>query len=322
MLDEPSISIDPLAGLSHRDPISDVLALVTPRAHFSASLSTGGDWAIQFPGNEGLTFCALVRGRCWLDAEGATAIPLNEGDCFLITKETPYRLASDLELEPTDARAIYAGITDGRAVYQPNRTANQDATLLGGRFSFDKEQTSVLLGLLPHVVMVRSSSKEAAAITVIAKDLINELSNAFPGAALMVNLLAHKLLVHVLRAYLTSGEKLTVSWLGALSEPRIRRTMESMHRSPNRRWSLEVLARDVGMSRSAFSALFKRRVGVAPLDYLLRWRMQLAMKLLRAKDQPIASIALSLGYGSESAFGNAFKRIIGKAPGQYQREAG
>lgn len=321
MLKKPSFPIDPLAGADHRDPISDVLALVEPRAHFSASLSTGGDWAIDFPGNEGLTFCALVRGRCWLAAEAATPLPLNEGDCFLITKETPYRLASDLELQSTDARALYAGITNGRAAYHPTNTAGLDATLLGGRFSFDKKQTSVLLGLLPPVVMISSSSKEAAAIAGIAEDLTDELSNVFPGAALMIDLLAHKLLVHVLRAYLTSGEKLPVGWLGALAEPRVRRTLESMHRSPDYRWSLEVLARDAGMSRSAFSALFKRRVGVAPLDYLLRWRMQLATKMLRAKNQPIGLIAFALGYGSESAFGNAFKRIMGKAPGQFQREA-
>lgn len=263
----------------------------------------------------GLTFCTVVYGWCWFEADGANSLCLEEGDCLILTEEMPYRLASDLKLEPTDARAVYAGITDGRAVYKPNNTAgHEDATLLGGRFTFDKLQTSILLCLLPPVIIIRSASRQAAAITGIAVDLINELSSAFPGGALMIDLLAQKLLVHVLRAYLTTGEKLPIGWLGALVEPRVRLSLESMHRSPAHPWSLDFLARDAGMSRSAFSALFKRRVGVAPLNYLLRSRMQPATKMLQGENRSIASIATSLGYGSESAFGNAFKRIIGKAP--------
>ncbi len=137
----------------------------------------------------------------------------------------------------------------------------------------------------------------------------------------MVDHLAHMLLIQVLRAYLASGEQLPVGWLGALVDERIGLALNLMHRSPGRRWTLRDLTLAVGMSRSAFSSRFNRLVGAGPLDYLLRWRMQLAAKELRRNTKTLSSIAFSLGYESESAFGNAFKRVMGKAPKRYQRES-
>jgi AraC-like DNA-binding protein len=84
-----------------------------------------------------------------------------------------------------------------------------------------------------------------------------------------------------------------------------------------RGWKVEELAAAVGMSRSGFALRFKQLVGAPPLDYLLRWRMQLARDALRRNDGTVASLAEKLGYASESAFGNAFKRVFGRAPKRY-----
>ncbi|HMF78803.1 MAG TPA: AraC family transcriptional regulator [Bryobacteraceae bacterium] len=300
------------------DVVSSVLSLLNPRATFSASLTTGGDWAVYFPGYEGVKFAAVIRGSCWLAVEGAgEPIELKHGDCYLLTSARPYRQASDLSLKAIDARAVFANAVDGRAVYGQS----QDSMLIGGRFSFDKNQTSILLDTLPPVIHIRAKSKHAPIIPWILKGLMNELATVEPGAALMVDHLAHMLFVQVLRAYLASGENLPEGWLGALADTRIGLALNLMHRSPGRRWTLADLMSATGMSRSAFSSRFKRLVGTGPLDYLLRWRMQLAAKELRTSAEPMSSLAFSLGYESESAFGNAFKRVMGKAPKRYQREA-
>ena len=101
------------------------------------------------------------------------------------------------------------------------------------------------------------------------------------GGVPMIDRLAHMLLVEILRAHLAPAEDFTQA---------------------------------TGMSRSAFLSLFKRRVGTGPLDYLLRWRMRLAAKRLLAGKESVTTIALSLGYESESAFGHAFKRVTGHSP--------
>jgi AraC-like DNA-binding protein len=317
MLDKANFYIDRPEIQLETDVISDVLALLNPQASFSASLAAGGDWAIYFPGYEGVKFTAVLRGSCWLAVEGMPdAIELKEGDCFLRTTELPSRLASDLSLEATDARAVYAEAVDGRAVYGET----QDCMLIGGRFSFDRNQISILLDTLPPVIHIKANSMQASTIPWILERLMEELSTPAPGAALMVDHLAHMLFVQVLRAYLASGEQLPVGWLGALADARVGLALNLMHRSPGHRWTLEDLTLATAMSRSAFSARFKRLVGTGPLDYLLRWRMQLASKALRRSTESVSSIAFSLGYESESAFANAFKRVIGKAPKRYQRE--
>jgi AraC-like DNA-binding protein len=91
-----------------------------------------------------------------------------------------------------------------------------------------------------------------------------------------------------------------------------------MHGDPGRNWQLSELARAVGMSRTTFALRFKSVTGVAPLSYLIAWRMRLAERALRDAGLPVSTLAFQLGYTSESAFSNAFKRVIGVAPNRYR----
>ena len=90
---------------------------------------------------------------------------------------------------------------------------------------------------------------------------------------------------------------------------------------PARGWGLEALARDCGMSRATFAAHFKTNAGITPLAYLTQWRMRLAERALRDGNATISSLGYSLGYASESAFSNAFKRLVGQAPARYRADA-
>ena len=107
-------------------------------------------------------------------------------------------------------------------------------------------------------------------------------------------------------------------WLRALADPRVAPALRLMHGHPDRAWHLEELARSCAMSRTSFALHFRNVAGVAPLTYLAEWRMRLAERALREEKTPVASVARSLGYTSESAFSNAFKRIIGISPTAYR----
>jgi AraC-like DNA-binding protein len=108
----------------------------------------------------------------------------------------------------------------------------------------------------------------------------------------------------------------------ALADKQMSATINSMHDDPAHRWTLQELAERAGMSRSTFALKFKETVGASPMEYLTRWRMLLAGDKLVNSSDPISVIALSLGYESESAFGTAFKRVMGSSPRQYSRAAG
>ena len=145
-----------------------------------------------------------------------------------------------------------------------------------------------------------------------------ELSQMQPGNFLVARHLAHLVLVQALRLYISQGVGRQVGWLFALADPQLATAIGAIHASPGVRWTLPVLAKKVGMSRSNFAQKFKATTGTSPIDYLTRWRMLLACDRLSGGVDTVSAIALSLGYESESAFSTAFKRVIGCAPRHYR----
>jgi AraC-like DNA-binding protein len=298
------------------DPLSDVLSLLKPRSSISAGLDAGGAWAIRFPAPEGVKFNALMRGACWVSVEGDPQPHwLEEGDCFLLTHGRPFILTTDLALAPIDAGPIYEAARHGIATCN----GGGDFFLIGGRFAFAGQHAEVLFESLPPIVHVREASNQASVLRWALDQLASELRNRQPGGFLVSEHLAHIMLVQVLRLYLTAQHGGGVGWFYALADRQIGSVVSAMHADPAHRWTLKELAGLAGMSRSTFAQKFRQLVGASPMEYLTRWRMLVAGDRLRSSREKIASIAVSLGYESESAFSTAFKRVMSCSPRQYQR---
>ena len=240
---------------------------------------------------------------------------IEEGDCFLLTKQRPFVFATDLSLEPIDARTIYEGVRDGIATCN----GGGDFLLVGGRFVFAGDHAEVLFGALPAVVHVREASSQASVLRWALDQLARELRDRQPGGSLLSEHLAHIMLVQVLRLYLTAQHDAGVGWFYALSDRQLGAVISAMHADPAHRWTIEELGRLAGMSRSTFAERFKQRVGASPMEYLTRWRMLVAGDRLRNTGETISALALSLGYESESAFSTAFKKVMSCSPRAYRR---
>jgi AraC-like DNA-binding protein len=176
----------------------------------------------------------------------------------------------------------------------------------------------LLLGMLPPVVHIRAEANKAALRSSIER-LMRELREPQPGSALIAEHLAQALLIEALRLHLAEHSHHSTGWLFALADRRMRAVIAAMHGEPARKWTLEALARVAGMSRSSFAARFKDTVGEPAMDYLTRWRMMVASDRLADGRTPIAVVAPAVGYESESAFGAAFKRVIGYSPRQFAK---
>jgi AraC-like DNA-binding protein len=129
------------------------------------------------------------------------------------------------------------------------------------------------------------------------------------------------MLIQALRLYLADATTAGRGWLSALSDKHMSIAITSMHNDPGHPWTLQSLAERVGMSRSVFALRFREIVGTTPMEYLTRWRMLLAAGRLKNSCDGLSAIAQSLGYESESAFGKAFRRVMGNSPRQYTRTA-
>ena len=149
--------------------------------------------------------------------------------------------------------------------------------------------------------------------------LTEELRAERPGTQVAVTALLDLLLVHVFRTWYDDNPG--VGWGAALHDPTVGAALRAIHAEPARPWTVAELGALTGMSRAAFARRFSRLAGEGPLGYLTRWRMTLAADLLRRADAPLGAIGRQVGYTSEYAFANAFKREHGVAPGRYRRSA-
>jgi AraC-like DNA-binding protein len=299
------------------DPLSHVLALLKPQNYLAAGFDAGGDWSIQFPGQqEGIKTGAVVSGACWLTVEGVSdPVRLETGDCFLLPSVRQFRLASDLAVTPVGAGTVFSRERTG-AISSLN--GGGDFTLVSSRFGIAGDYAGILLQILSPVVLIRDESSQVA-LRWSVEQMMQELRTPQPGGFLIVQHLAHMILVQALRLHLADGSRTGVGWLFALADKQMSAAMHAMHDDPAHRWTLHELAKLAGMSRSTFALRFKETVGQAPMDYLTRWRMMLAGDRLAKKSDPVSVIALALGYESESAFSTAFKRVMGCSPRQYSR---
>ncbi len=298
------------------DPLSEVLALMKPQLYVAGGFGVLGDMAICFPKHQGIKCYAMLAGSCWLVVEGVPEpVLLHAGDCFLLPRGLPFHLTTDLSLKPvlySDAcvrlsmRSEAPGVTAG-ARY-----------IAGGHFALTGGHAEMILHSLPPIVHIRRESDKAAMRWSLER-MREELRDPQPGSSLIAQQLAYTMLIQALRLHLADAASAGPGWLSALSDKYMSLAITSMHNDPGYSWTLQSLAERVGMSRSVFALRFRETVGVTPMEYLTRWRMLLAADRLKNSTDGLSAIAQSLGYVSESAFGKAFRRVMGCSPRQHTR---
>ena len=292
-------------------PLSDVLSLLQPHTYVAGGFDLRGPWSIEFEPHNGIKRYALLTGACRLVLDGtAEAVQLQAGDCVLLPNGRGFRLASDPALPPTPFRVLEAVEWRG-GVATLNGVG--ETLVVGGHFAFAGAHADVLLGAMPPVTRLRED-RDKADLQWALERMRRELVETRPGGVLIAQHLAYLMLVKTLRLYVAGVSGRYVGWLFALTDPRLSAVISAMHARPGARWTLPMLAREAGMSRTSFARAFRTVAGTPPLDYLTRWRMLLVGARLTAGSEPMASLALSLGYDSKSAFGTAFKRVMGCSP--------
>ena len=295
------------------DPFSDILQMTEARSIVSGGVSAGGTWSLHIPAAGQLVFAAILHGGCWLRLDGhKKAVRLEQGDVGLLPGRKGFVICSDLKARPTplvltDRWGKKEKIGDG-----------SECTWLAGRVALEPSNAFLLTEALPPIVLVRASSPLASSLRWIVRELVAEQTSTLPGAGIASAQLAQLFFVKILRAHLAGSSVAPRGWLRAVGDDRLVHALRAMHADPSRDVGLGELARLSGMSRTRFAVHFKSVVGTAPLAYLTKWRMRLAQRALREEDSSIGEVAASVGYTSESAFSNAFKRVTGMAPRNYR----
>jgi AraC-like DNA-binding protein len=301
------------------DPLSDLLSLLKPRSFITAGFDAGGSWALALDDLAGRIKCyAVIRGTCWLRAEGTeTAVQIAAGDCFVLPSGRNVVISSAPDIAPRPARDVLDPLSKGNTV---SVNGGGDCYLVGSRFEISGRHAALLLRSLPPLIRVRTGSG-GTRLRACIEIMMEEMREARAGSSLMAQQLSHMMLVQALRLHVEEQGQGETGWLAALADPHVGQAIRAMHADPGRAWTLQALARQVGLSRTVFAQRFRQKTGATPIAYLTRWRMMLAGERLIGTADSIAEIAASLGYESEFAFAAAFKREMGCPPRRYIREA-
>jgi AraC-like DNA-binding protein len=269
-----------------------------------------------------IPFHFMMSGSCWIETDdpGIAPIRLDTGDVILLPNGEPHYLGSVAGHRAQPDLSHYYRPTNQQLPFRVSEIGGggEPARLVCGYFGCDATPFNPLLGALPPVTVIRRASGSELAQTFITTAL--GVGNARkPGGEIILAKLSELMLVQAIRLHIETLSDGAEGWLGGLRDPMVGRALQLIHADPSREWTLASLSRETGLSRSALAERFVRLVKLPPMQYLARWRMQLAAHALEQPSASIAVVAADVGYQSEAAFNRAFKRFVGVPPGLWRR---
>jgi AraC-like DNA-binding protein len=194
----------------------------------------------------------------------------------------------------------------------------ESARFVCGYLGCDARPFNPVLSALPRMLHVARSERGDPTVELI-RMAVEESANRRAGGETILAKLSELVFVEALRRYVDEQPAESRSWLSGLQDPQVGSALGLMHSRPSEDWTLERLAKEIGVSRSVLSDRFAHYVGEPPMRYLGRWRMQLASRALESPGISIAEVAARVGYQSEAAFNRAFKKYVGTPPGEWRR---
>jgi len=316
----------------HVDALSDVLKTIRMTGAVFFRVSARAPWVAQqlpretvlpmiLPGAEHMiSYHIVTEGQCFANVIGGESIALKAGQVIVFTRGDRHVMSSEpgMRLIPLTRFA-----NDGAPENVPftatfGNTGPITAKVVCGFLACDLSPFNPLLENLPSILVADGSRGDLPSLSELARLAIEEASGKRPGGRTALGRLTELMFIEVVRQYIEGLPAEKITWLSGLRDAFVGRALTLMHGYPGRPWTLDGIAREIGLSRSEFAERFANFVGVPPMQYLAKWRMQIAAGLLRQRVN-IAAVADEVGYSSEASFSRAFKKIVGVTPSLWRQ---
>lgn len=324
MIDQSSEPQSDLSRSSNADLISELLAGMRLRGLRYHRLRLTPPFGVRF--GEGGTprahFHFVARGQAYLRGEDGVLNELNHGAAVLMPRDAPHALLSEPALPCRhitgfDAAALCDAVNDVQSC-DPDTCRSQDTLIFSGCMELDLGSLHPLVSLMPAVMRVDPQADRQSELLPILEAMEQEVCGQRAGFASILTRLAEVVAAAIIRSWVECGCGDASGWVEALRDPRLGGVIAALHREPGRHWTVESMAREMGVSRSVFAERFLAVTGITPLRYVTELRMRLASQWLTRERLPVEDVAERLGYSSQAAFSRAFKRTTGHSPGAYR----
>jgi AraC-like DNA-binding protein len=301
------------------NPLSEVLGSIRVERAECTRLEATSPWGFRCAALQGkrVLFVFVVGGSAFLKFENEPgAIPLAGGDLLIMFDDQPFSMADHSCSRIVDSREVRKLRVNGVARYGGGGPV---ATLMFARFSMNTLEALPIRSILPQPLYLSLNQERSHAFQSVLDLLATETAQPGMASSFMISRLYESLLVYAIRAYASDTAAPQTGWLAAISDNHLSRAIQAMFSAIRKNWSVESLAREARMSRSAFAARFKRILGQTPLAYLTRWRLHKAGAMIRSSNTSLVEVAAAVGYESEGSLSRAFKRELGVSPNGYRR---
>jgi AraC-like DNA-binding protein len=329
--------------MSH-DILSDVLRNVRLRGAIYYYVSGSSSWVAEAPAAREIAaavmpdsehvmeYHVVMRGTCWGGIVGEAPVRVGTGDIVLFPQGDAHVMSSAPGMRaPVDPSSyverkqdqlpftLHLDAVEARLGIPPDELS--DATVLCGFLGCDLRPFNPLIATLPRLMHLCASEGQDW-ITPFMSQAVAESKNKRPGGEAMLERMSEMMFIDAVRRYVETLPEDSRGWLAGLRDRFVGRALSLMHDAPATAWTVDELGRRVGLSRSALHERFAEMIGQPPMQYLATWRIQVGAALLRTTTATVASVAQEVGYESEAAFARAFKRLVGKPPALWRRQAG
>lgn len=299
------------------DPLGETLYQIRLNGSLYCNSELTAPWGITMPKLDGkMMFHIITAGKCWLQVGKNKPHLLHQGTIVLVPQGKGHVISSDVCAKPEDLFNIPVDKVSERYEVMRYGGGGELTELTCGVVSFDHVSGQQLILHLPEQLIIGSWDADTNSwLQSMLRFITNEAKELKIGGETIITHLSDILIIQVIRAWVDSAPEAHEGWFAALRHQQIGKVLVTIHRNFEKTWTVESLAREVGMSRSAFSAKFTDLVGDSVKSYLTNWRMQIARNRLMNNMFPISIIAEQMGYNTEAAFSRAFKRNLGITPG-------
>jgi len=305
------------------DVLSDVLSTVRLKSAVFFDVACYAPWVTSVPEGQGIAssvlpgaehlipYHAITAGACWGGVVGEEPVRLEAGDIIVLPHGHPHALSSAPGMQTPVDFSIYVRPPDGQLPVPLTLGAgNEETRLVCGYLGCDARPFNPLLQSLPSCLVIHDRGGWLTRFVDLA---LTESRQKRAGGQSVLSKVSELMFVEVLRRYLEKLGSEQTGWLAGLRDPHVGRALSLLHEKPKHAWTLDELAQEVGLSRSALAERFTHLVGQPPMQYLSQWRMQIAAGML-SKGAKVLEAAFEVGYDSEAAFSRAFKRLVGMSP--------
>lgn len=320
------------------DAVSDVLRVVHLGGAVYLNAEFSAPWSVLAQTNAALcaaylphservvSYHLITEGNCWarLTEDPDSALHLEAGELLVVPQGEAHIMGSAMDLAPVPSAPLLASQLEtipGQMMKLSHGGGGARTHVMCGFLACDDTLSNPLLASLPRIFKIdMRNDPRSAWLESSLKFAAAEASEWRAGSAIVLARLSELLFVEAVRRCIDALPANRTGWLAGVRDRFVGRALSLLHAQPSHAWTVEELARKVGISRSALAQRFTELLGQPPMQYLARWRLQIAAQELLSGGKTLATVAEQIGYDSEAAFNRAFKREFGMPPAGWRRQ--